>query len=101
MKTNKTPEADSNREIWLVKTDLELGDGRPLCGNVVDVEFARNLERERNRLKQENEQMKRLMGQVAQVLLPCAANRRFMQIAGPARQCLNLVKPYTLQGTTP
>lgn len=47
-----TPETDANREIWLVKTPLELGDGRPINGNVVDVEFARALERENTMLRE-------------------------------------------------
>jgi hypothetical protein len=35
------------------------------------------------------------IGKVVAVLLRPAANRRLMQIAEPARQCLNLLKPFT------
>lgn len=43
-----TPETDANLEIWLRKTELELGDGKPISGNVVDADFARTLELQRN-----------------------------------------------------
>lgn len=49
MKTN-TPETDAAREMWFVTPNVELGDGRPIHGNVVDVEFARKLERQRDQL---------------------------------------------------
>ena len=43
-----TPETDVNLEIWLCETNLRLGDGGNVSGNVVDAEFARKLERERD-----------------------------------------------------
>ena len=47
----ETPRTDAVREIWLAKPNVELGDGRPISGNVVDVEFARDLERENAALR--------------------------------------------------
>ncbi|MEY4246319.1 MAG: hypothetical protein RLZZ245_3904 [Verrucomicrobiota bacterium] len=47
-----TPETDAVREMWLITPNVELGDGRPIHGNVVDVEFARRMERERNEARE-------------------------------------------------
>ncbi len=46
-----TPETDAVREMWFITPNVELGDGRPIHGNVVDVEFARKMERHRNEWK--------------------------------------------------
>jgi hypothetical protein len=47
-----TPETDAVREMWLMTPNVELGDGRPIHGNVVDVEFARRMERQRNEARE-------------------------------------------------
>jgi hypothetical protein len=46
-----TPETDAVREMWLMTPNVELCDGRPIHGNVVDVEFARKMERHRDEWK--------------------------------------------------
>jgi len=46
-----TPETDAVREMWFITPNVELGDGRPIHGNVVDVEFARKMERHRDEWK--------------------------------------------------
>ena len=44
-----TPETDAAREVWLFeKPNVVLGDGRPIHDNVVDVRFARRMERQRD-----------------------------------------------------
>jgi hypothetical protein len=57
MKTD-TPETDAVREMWFITPNVSLGDGRPIHANVVDVEFARQMERQRDQLRAE---LKRLM----------------------------------------
>ena len=47
--SSDTPETNSNCEVWLTaKPNVQLEDGREISGNVVDADFARKLERQRN-----------------------------------------------------
>lgn len=45
-------------------------------------------------LQFENRKMKAAMEKIHERMQGPANNRRFMQIAGPARECLNLAKPF-------
>ena len=45
-------------------------------------------------LQRENRMMKMALAKVHERMQGPANNRRFMQIAGPARECLNLAKPF-------
>ena len=103
-----------------------------MIGEYVPADFARSMERERNRLREmlddylrdkrqigkdlglpdderlhhrfqrriicdlqrENRMMKMALEKVHERMQGPANNRRFMQIAGPARECLNLAKPF-------
>ena len=56
--------------------------------------FMRTLEKENNRLQGRVDAMKRDMAKMREELEPAAGNRRFMQIARPARTCLNIIKLY-------
>jgi uncharacterized phage infection (PIP) family protein YhgE len=51
--------------------------------------------REKANLEKAIEARDSAIGKAVAVLLRPAANRRLMQIAEPARQCLNLLKPFT------
>lgn len=122
MKTD-TPETDAQANLT--------GAGGPPAWHI-HADFARKLERERNRLQEllddyirdkrqigkdlglpederlhhrfqrriicdlqrENRMMKMALGKVHERMQGPANNRRFMQIAGPARECLNLAKPF-------
>jgi hypothetical protein len=45
-------------------------------------------------LQRENRMMRMALEKVHERMQGPASNRRFMQIAGPARECLNLAKPF-------
>ena len=45
-------------------------------------------------LQRENRMMKMALAKVYERMQDPANNRRFMQIAGPARECINLAKPF-------
>jgi hypothetical protein len=51
-------------------------------------------------LQRENRMMKMALVKVHERMQGPANNRRFMQIAGPARECLNLAKPFLPNTTT-
>ncbi len=43
----------------------------------------------------ENSRLLMALKSIVDVLQPAAGNRKFMQIARPARECLNILKPFT------
>lgn len=45
-------------------------------------------------LQYDNRRMVAALHKIREVMQGPANNRRFMQIAGPARECLNLTKPF-------
>lgn len=49
----------------------------------------------------ENEAMRRTLSEIRKILQGPASNMRFMQIANPARQCINLIKPFLKGNTEP
>jgi wobble nucleotide-excising tRNase len=53
-----------------------------------------DLEKENANLRKENADLHQIIVKINEIMIPLASNRRFMQIAGPARQCLNLTKPF-------
>jgi len=57
--------------------------------------LSKTVAREKANLGKAIEARDSAIGKVVAVLLRPAANRRLMQIAEPARQCLNLLKPFT------
>lgn len=52
------------------------------------------LKRRVRTLEYQAERMKRAMTLMMETLRVPAADRKFMQIAGPARRCINLIKPF-------
>ena len=58
------------------------------------VEFMKKLERQIERLQRDNAAMTSVMVKIHERMQGPASNKRFMQIAGPARECLNLTKPF-------
>jgi hypothetical protein len=48
-------------------------------------------------LQRENQMMKAALGKIHERMIGPANNRTFMQIAGPARECINLSKPFINQ----
>jgi hypothetical protein len=51
-------------------------------------------------MQRENEKMRAALTKIHERMRVPAGNRRFMQIAGPARECINLAKPFA-QTTKP
>lgn len=49
---------------------------------------AKNMQRLSDMIDARNKTLSRII----EILQPCASNRRMMQIANPARQCINLAK---------
>jgi hypothetical protein len=58
------------------------------------VETMKKLERQIERLQRDNAAMTSAMVKIHERMKGPASNQRFMQIAGPARECLNLAKPF-------
>ena len=58
------------------------------------VEIMKKLERQIERLRRDNAAMTSVMVKIHERMKGPAANQRLMQIAGPARECLNLTKPF-------
>ncbi len=50
--------------------------------------------REHERTREQLEDLRKACHKVIKICLPLAANRNFMQIAGPARQIVNILTPY-------
>ena len=50
--------------------------------------------KEKRKLGNMVEARERTLAKIVEVLQPAASNRRFMQIAGPAHQCINAAKMY-------
>lgn len=48
--------------------------------------------KDRTRLSNMIDNRNTTLTKIVEILQPCANNRRFMQIANPARQCINLAK---------
>lgn len=46
-------------------------------------------------------QLRRDLLKIQGILQPLANNRHFMQVAGPARQILNIIKPYITDAPRP
>lgn len=46
-------------------------------------------------------QLRRDLLKIAGICQPLAGNRHFMQVAGPARQILNIIKPYITDAPRP
>lgn len=59
-----------------------------------EAQFMRGLEKESNRLRIELEAVKRDLRTMREELTGPAGNRRLMQIARPARTCLNLIEEH-------
>ena len=67
------------------------------CGMLeysTEAAFMRSLEKENNQLRGRMDAMKRDMAKVRDELEPAARNRHLMQVARPARTCLNIIRPY-------
>lgn len=58
------------------------------------VETMKKLERQIERLQQDNAKMTSVMVKIHERMKGQASNQRYMQIAGPARECLNLTRPF-------
>ena len=58
------------------------------------VEVMKKLERQIERLHRDNAAMTSVMAKIHELMQGPASNQRYMQIAGPARECLNLTKPF-------
>ena len=52
------------------------------------------LKRRIRALEYQDDRMNRAFALVYETLKVPAANQKFMQIAGPARRCINLIKPF-------
>lgn len=59
--------------------------------NICDADFARTLERELNAAQQRIKRLEEALSKIELAMKQPASNPRFMQIAGPARQALNII----------
>ena len=99
-KTNNDYDPETGDHAVGVKTYHSKSDGRemsaascewcgangPLCDTPKEA-IAAFHSPEKRAIKLQN-----MMGEIATILERPASNRRFMQIAGPARECLNIIK---------
>lgn len=93
MKTD-TQETDAVREMWFIKPNVELGDGRPIHGNVVDVEFARRMERERNEARAFIKRQQDALKTTLPWLTPCA-------VMAEVEKCIWIADEFAEHGSTP
>jgi hypothetical protein len=93
---NDNPQIDANRALELL-ADYERDKrqiGKDLGLEDADQMHHRFQRRKIFDLQRENREMKAALLKIRNAMKTPANNRTFMQIAGPARECLNITRPF-------